>query len=442
MRSSKFWLSTIAVAVPVATWAGSGCGGGGGSGGSGGAGGGTTATTTTTTSSSSSTGSSGSTTSASSSSGSSSTGGADAGTTSTTTSTGTGGVDGGNTTYCPIADAGAPPANHVCPGEAHAMKVGDSLTINGTTAGSTEDYSFCLNTCTNPPCSAPPPVAPNVVYAFTLATAGTFNAVLTAPAGSALVPTLDIRSDCAKPSLYCLADGTKSEDLTEDLAAGTYYVIVSGESCSNGAFTLTTKLTAETCGNSTVDPGEDCDPGPTPPANDGCGAPGTANECHFIAAPTGEDTCPGQAVAVPAGTTILPASQGMSTYGFKDDYTASATCRAASGATTGGLDRVFQLTPAASGTMTVSVGYEPDGTTVTCTNMFAPGCWASVLYARSTCADATKEIACNVGTVTTAIAPSNISFDVKANTPYWVFVDGFDGMDYSYGPFNLIVNLK
>jgi hypothetical protein len=188
-----------------------------------------------------------------------------------------------------------------------------------------------------------------------------------------------------------------------------------------------------------IDPGEDCDPGANPPANDGCHPPGSANECTFISAPASQDRCPGQAIAVPHGTTIVAESAGTSTYGFQDDYAGS--CLASSGGTTGGRDRVFQITASASGTLTVSVGYAADGVTSTCaTNQQAPDCWPAVLYARSTCATASTELACAAGISGTAVAPAVITFPVTVGTPYWVIVDGFDAQ--SYGPFNLVLVLQ
>jgi cysteine-rich repeat protein len=327
--------------------------------------------------------------------------------------------------------------------------LGQSTTINATTAGSTENYTAsCYNTS-----STAPPAAPNVVYAITLTAGGVLNLTLSAAAGSTLLPALDIRTNCATPD-FCSSSGTNSTTFSQDLPAGTYYVIVAGKPGTSGAFSLVASLTAATCGNGVVDPGEQCDPGAPFPANDGCNPPGTANQCQFIPAPVAEDKCPGQAVAVPMGTTVLALSQGMSTYGFKDDY--FGTCAGAFGGAnaadggvgsgtsdgTGGPDRVFQLTPAKTGTMTVSVGYEIDGVTSYCgMNMGLATCWASVLYARTTCNVAQPELACAVGVSGTNLTPAKISFAVTANTPVWVFVDGLDGNNDSYGPFNLIVSL-
>ena len=314
------------------------------------------------------------------------------------------------------------------------------VTINATTDGSSANYAYCSLTA-----DGGPPAA-DVVYALTLPSAGVLSVAVTAATGSALVPTVDVRSDCGQTPVVCASAVSGAASLTTTAVAGTYYVIVSGAQCTLGAFTLTATLTAAPCGNGVVDPGEQCDPGPTPPPNDGCGAPGTANQCQFIAAPTSEDVCPGQSLVIPVGTTILPESEGMSTYGFTDNYIGSCSVSSAS-PPNGGLDRVFQLTPAASGTLTVSVGYQTDGVTAACdpATQTGPDCWFSVLYARTTCATASSEVAnaCAVGADGTFnVVPAQISFPVLANTPYWVFVDGYDAQNYSYGPFNFIVSLQ
>jgi cysteine-rich repeat protein len=249
------------------------------------------------------------------------------------------------------------------------------------------------------------------------------------------------------PSDYCdNGNGTDTVLFSEDLTKGTYYVIVTGEPGTSGPFTLTAELTAPTCGDGVVEPPEQCDPGSVEIApNDGCGAPGAANQCQFLAAPVGEDKCPGQAVAVPVGMTVLGLAQGMSTYGFKDDYFGScgggtqlSTAKPGESDGTGGLDRVFQLTPAQSGMMTVNIGNDTNGMPICTENDNLAGCWSSVLYARTACDSATPELGCMVG----AFAPASITFAVTANTPVWVFVDGFDNTNASYAPFNFMVNLQ
>src|SRR5262249_45607980 len=143
-----------------------------------------------------------------------------------------------------------------------------------------------------------------------------------------------------------------------------------GQGGTPDTFTLTASLIAAACGDGVINTGEDCDPG-AGVANDGCGDPGATGECKFQPAPAGQDPCPGPAHHVPAGTNQLLASiaQGTSLYGFKDDYVGS--CKDY----TGGLDRVFQLTPQKTGVMNVSVGFEADGTTEACAaDEFAAKC--------------------------------------------------------------------
>jgi hypothetical protein len=329
----------------------------------------------------------------------------------------------------------------MCPGEEHTLVAGAApLVINATTAGSSANYPYCKN-----PPETSPAASADVVYAITLASEGTLTAVLAAGAGSALVPALDVRADCSMPSLKCVATGTGTQSLNADLAAGTYYFIVSGGACTSGAFSLTLSLTTEACGNGVVDPGEDCDPGPSPPANDGCGSPTSATPCKFIA-PTQGDTCAtAQAVAVPLSTalapfTIVPASAGTSTYGYADDYTGSCTHYP------GGRDRVFKLTPVGGTSMTVSVGYQADGVTSACvvTDPSPSDCWAHVVYARTTCTDTTSEIAntCVDNFAGDPTAPVAVTFPVTTGSSYYFFVDGYDDQNYSYGPFNLIVKLQ
>jgi hypothetical protein len=136
------------------------------------------------------------------------------------------------------------------------------------------------------------------------------------------------------------------------------------------------------------------------------------------------------------GATLLAADQGQFIYGYADD--ADGSCETLMG----GDDRVYQLVPAAAGTMTVRIGFEPDGVTTSCSvDVASPGCWPRVLYARSDCADPTAEIACALDPLQ-PMAPATISFPVTAGTPAFVFVDGYDDQDYSHGTYNLHIDLQ
>jgi cysteine-rich repeat protein len=332
--------------------------------------------------------------------------------------------------------------------EMHTLSPGDpTLVINATTTNASSLYTTSCTTTANR----------GVMYALDLTGEGTFTATITAAAGSALLPVMDIRASCMGGADSCTSYGTSSANIAEDLAglaqslnvtmtAGTYYIVVTGSGGTSGDFTLNAKLSAAQCGDGVLNPGEVCDPS-VPVNGDGCGAPGSANACQLIApgiaggGPAGSDACPGQATVVPAGTTVLTEAQGLSTWGYADDNVGS--CLVAGGGSAGGVDRVFQLTPAKSGTLTVSVGYQADGVTSICgSNVWAPDCWAPMLYARSSCATASTELACSTGPATDPHVPQTISFPVTVGMPYWIFVDGWDGFTYSTGPFNLVVQLQ
>jgi hypothetical protein len=159
-------------------------------------------------------------------------------------------------------------------------------------------------------------------------------------------------------------------------------------------------------------------------------------ECLFETPLPEQEACPGEVIDVPAGTTILAEDQGHHTFGYADDYEGSCALLP------GGDDRVYQLVPQATGAMTVSVGYEPDGTTPTCEiSVDDPGCWPRVLYARSDCADPASELACGLDQLE-PMAPQVLSFPATAGVPVHVFVDGYDDQPYSHGTYNLRIELQ
>ena len=149
------------------------------------------------------------------------------------------------------------------------------------------------------------------------------------------------------------------------------------------------------------------------------------------------DDCPGQEVQVPAGTTMLLASDGYSTYGYADNQNSKV---GGCPHTVGGRDRVLRLVPAVSGTMTVKIGYEPDGATHVCdVDLWGAGCWDMKLYARTDCGDEGTELDCSD---IWSITPEVIQFDVTKDVPIYVVVDGYDGSVFGSGPFNLSVFLQ
>ena len=341
-------------------------------------------------------------------------------TTTTTTTTSSGGGEGG------AGGAGGGAAE--CDSPAQALSPGEPLILEGTTEGAGDDFA---STCGD---TTPEADAPDAHYALAVSAPGTLRLSVTAASGSALEPALDVRSICEQAEL-CAAPGGGSAELAGHVEAGTIHVVVDGAGATSGAFQLTAELTAAACGDGVLNPGEACDPGPGA-AGDACVDPGQPGECQFVAPLPEQESCPGEVVDVLPGATVLTADQGHFIYGYTDDHEGSCALQP------GGVDRVYQLVPQASGQLTVGVGFEPDGVTPSCeVDLEGPGCWPRVVYARTSCADAASEIACGLDQLQ-PMAPQTLQIPATAGTPVFLFIDGFDGEDYSAGSFNLHLSLQ
>lgn len=313
-----------------------------------------------------------------------------------------------------------------CPVSPVGLVAGTPVIITDTTSGKTDDFtSFCGDTGGG---------APDAVFAFTLPAAGTLIVQVAAdtsvedPSG-VLNPAVYLRTDCSE-DLSCFDFDEQAELVAGDFPAGTYFFIVDGSAGSSGAFQLTALFSLPVCGDGVVNAGEACDVGAAA-VDDGCGDPGDPNECQTEAAGS-DDTCPGAVVAVTAGTTIVHGS----TLGYGDDLRSP---RAAEG---GGPDRVYQIVPAITGTLSIALGLGPDGSTDVCAaNVASPSCWDRALYARSSCEG--ELFADELGfSDQGALDVEEISFPVTAEVPVFVVVDGYDGQFYSHGTFDLRVHLE
>jgi hypothetical protein len=317
--------------------------------------------------------------------------------------------------------------SEACPATPYPLVPGVSVTTTGTTAGRVDDFSSFCGDITQAA------DAPDLVYAFTLPFEGTFEVdVISNTAG--YNPAVNVRTDCATDEL-CFNFGAQSEVVAGNFPAGTYFIVVDGAGGTSGDFQLTATFSEAACGDGVVNTGEQCDSGGAF-ADDGCGDPGAPDGCQFQAPPADQETCPGTVVPIPRGNTTLLASEGNTTVGFANDH--SGTCSFPPG----GPDRVYQVIPQITGTMTVSIGFEEDGVTPICaSNIMDPGCWDRVIYARTTCGDESgaTELDCADGG---AADVETITFPVTADTPVFVFVDGYDDQYYSSGVFNLLFHLQ
>lgn len=179
-----------------------------------------------------------------------------------------------------------------------------------------------------------------------------------------------------------------------------------GESCV--ACALVTAGCAPTCGDGVKEPGEACDDG-NMTNGDGC-----SSSCVIEA-----QGCGGAiAVALALGNQKLT---GTTVGGGLH----AATCASAA------TDRVYAVTPAADGFLTASLTRA--GTT-----------FASVLYARTSCADLATGILCadnkDPAGVTPLLGGEAISFPVSAGQTVLVFVDGATAADT--GNYELVLDLS
>jgi len=189
-----------------------------------------------------------------------------------------------------------------------------------------------------------------------------------------------------------------------------YWVIVDAPGINDrGRFTLDVSVKAESCGDGLVSGAEQCDDGNVT-AGDGCSATCTLEPLPNV------DTCPGHAVAL-AGVGTAPREKvvSLSTASLASTY--AGTC--------GGnaRDGVVAVTSDIAGTMRVLL----------------TSSWPSVLYARSTCTDGSKELGCKkADPAKPSETTRELSFAVTAGAPVYLFVDGLNGAS---GPASLSVTV-
>lgn len=238
---------------------------------------------------------------------------------------------------------------------------------------------------------------------------------LTAPMSGVLrvsVPTssfnvsLGVRNSCTPgmttPPLTCsnASSGTGGEEVVLAVTEGvTYYVIVDGPTATDfGSFTMNLSLKEPTCGDRIVSGAEACDDGNL--ANgDGCSSTCTLEPL------VGIDTCPGLAMTL-TGTGSTPRTGTLTI----DTTTLAANYSASCGGTN--AEGVVVITPDVAGTLNAK---------------FTGQTYKTVLYARSDCTNAASELACSIDAQASTASTREITIpNVKAGTPYYLFLDGYD----------------
>ena len=190
-----------------------------------------------------------------------------------------------------------------------------------------------------------------------------------------------------------------------------YWIIVDAANAATdrGAFTLDVSLKSEDCGDGVVGGTEECDDGNLV-SGDGCSA-----TCRLEPL-AGANTCPGYPVSLAgAGNEVRRTSVTLSTANLSASY--AGTC--------GGnaRDGVIAVTSDITGTM----------------NAQLEGVWASVLYARGSCTDSSSQLGCSAFNPTTPHRTlRDLSFDVIAGVPTYLFIDGLGG---ATGPATLFITV-
>lgn len=218
--------------------------------------------------------------------------------------------------------------------------------------------------------------------------------------------SLGVRNTCtpsmSTPPLTCsnATSGTGGEEVVLAVSAGTtYYVIVDGPTATDfGSFTMNLSLKEPTCGDRIVSGAEACDDGNLV-NGDGCSSTCTVEPLAGI------DTCPGLAMTL-IGTGSAPRTGTLTI----DTTTLAANYSASCGGTN--AEGVVVVTPDVNGTLNAK---------------FTGQTFKTVLYARSTCADAKTELGCSIDAAASLASTREITIpNVVAGTPYYLFLDGYD----------------
>ncbi len=241
--------------------------------------------------------------------------------------------------------------------------------------------------------------------------------VLTASVPSAgFNVSLGARSTCptsTDASLPIVCSNASSDKGLEEISFGvtqgeTYFLVVDGTAGNEfGPFTMNVRLRPPGCGDGIKSGSEACDDGNTT-SGDGCSSTCTLETLGGI------DSCAGFSMSL-SGSGVEP-RRGVVTV---DTTTLAPNHGGSCGGS--GKDAVVVVTPPIDGKLTAKLtGFEHH----------------AVLYARTTCTDPKSEPqqllsfplpACDNDYPSPESAMREVTIAVKAGTPYYLFIDGYDG---------------
>ncbi|MBI5536883.1 MAG: DUF4215 domain-containing protein [Deltaproteobacteria bacterium] len=323
-----------------------------------------------------------------------------AGTAGTGGAAGTAGTGGGGA--CSTAGDQCPGVQIPLTGTGTDPRVG---TVSGTTVGMCADLEASCNSNNT---------APDMVYWVKPDIDGMMTVEA---ANSSYDPVLFVQMLCGDltTELQCNSAPPSPVKVSMQVYANsTYYLIVDGAySSSSGSYTLNVKVMPPSCGDTLVQPPEECDDGNNADG-DGC-----AHDCK-VEPPGPNDICPGVALTLTGtGTDPRIGSMTGTTTTANADY--SGTC----GSYNSGKEVVYSFQSDIAGTAQIDLGG------ASFTNFDA------VLYARTDCTSTapSAELDCD----DSGVGNDKITFAAAANTTYYVFVDGYGNAS---GTFKLNVKVS
>jgi cysteine-rich repeat protein len=310
-----------------------------------------------------------------------------------------------------------PGAIEECPGKSTAVQPGVELKIEGDTTQAVNDREGRTGACAVG--------AGGKDHIYRIIPSGSGSLEVKVQGISGMNPLAYIRTTCAdkESQVSCAPPGPNAlAQLKTNVSVGKdYFLIVDGASASVGKYSITAKLTTGAfCGDGKIDTGEACDDG-NKVEGDGCG-----NDCkHIDGNPTTGAACPGQPVDLWTGTTITGAgSTTAPSYGnawSAPDKTCFMT------GTNTYADHIYEVTPHASGTITVTV--TPTGSL------------NFMLTARKTCSDPASATASMCKNDASTGGAETMTLAATANTKLYVAVDG-GGISSNKGDYTISFKLQ
>lgn len=314
-------------------------------------------------------------------------------------------VDDAGNPIDPQDDGGTVTPNGVdsCPGKSTSLTPGVDTIIEGDTTGAKDDAKG------TGACAAG---AGGGEHVYRLIPTGSGSVNIKVEGTGTFNPTVYIRTTCTDEASQVRCAETTGAGGTEtfqhNMVSGKeYFLFVDGASSSAGKYKITARLTTMPfCGDGKVTDGEACDD-INKTDNDGCDP-----SCQKVNGnPASAAACPGHPVDIWPGKTVTGTGSNAFT-GAANTFTRPSTsaCSATTGSNNLNSEHIYEVTPHATGVMTVTV--------VSATNV------NHMVYALKTCGNPTTDAAiaaCKNDAVGGGTETMNVS--VASGQKIWVVVD-------------------